>query len=478
VVLLACIYRSVAKPTLIHHDNAMYLQCAEMILEGKRPYVDFVDLNPPLVMFVSLPAAIVARLTGAPAAVCFNMFVIALLASSAWQIARLMRRAGTADAVPGEWPALVWVLASLVLLRSGDWGQREHLFVLLAGPAVVSAGLRVDGRLGQRERFALGLQLGLGALLKPHFMAVVALVELFHVRAAGIKRVLWSPYVAGLAVPGVAYAVYWLLCPAEVREAFFHRWVPMIRTGYAAYAHPLGATLVGFLGRKSTFALCLALAAVVALRSRLGAVRPLALLLVGVAGVSEVVAIQQRKGWSYHEIPFLIFGLTVAGIAALQLMRQRMSARVFARAATGLTIAIAGLVASTGTENPVMPAFAAAVRSHSRAGDAVLVLSSEVWPAYTALTVTDRRPGSRLLWLFPVPMLLSVGEKLDGPAFKQVATELLEDIDERHPRLVIVPTSNRIERPFIERYLRARLARDYVSAGPIDRDFELLELRR
>ncbi|MBK7838137.1 MAG: hypothetical protein IPJ49_10765 [Candidatus Obscuribacter sp.] len=44
-------------PYAISGDTAMYLQTGQFLLEGKLPYRDFQDLNPPLIMYVcALPA--------------------------------------------------------------------------------------------------------------------------------------------------------------------------------------------------------------------------------------------------------------------------------------------------------------------------------------------------------------------------------------------------------------------------------------
>jgi len=50
------------------------------------------------------------------------------------------------------------------------------------------------------------------------------------------------------------------------------------------------------------------------------------------------------------------------------------------------------------------------IERYSSRGGAVLVWSTGVSAAYPALTQLDRKPGSRYLWMFPLPMLL------DGPA--------------------------------------------------------------
>ena len=45
-------------------DCAIYLDCAQRILAGQLPYVDFWDPNPPLIMYLSVPPVLLAKYTG------------------------------------------------------------------------------------------------------------------------------------------------------------------------------------------------------------------------------------------------------------------------------------------------------------------------------------------------------------------------------------------------------------------------------
>jgi hypothetical protein len=70
-------------------------------------------------------------------------------------------------------------------------------------------------------------------------------------------------------------------------------------------------------------------------------------------------------------------------------------------------------------------------------GDRVLVATTSVWDPYPALTLQDRWPGSRYLWLFPIPMLEAV--EPDGGELEQAfVSELAEDIRERRPKLLLL----------------------------------------
>ena len=63
-------------PLSTNLGSAMYLQAGQMLLEGQMPYVDFVDINPPLIIYVSAIFAGLARLV--------NVHIITTFLLSVW----------------------------------------------------------------------------------------------------------------------------------------------------------------------------------------------------------------------------------------------------------------------------------------------------------------------------------------------------------------------------------------------------------
>ena len=55
--------------------SALYLQAGELLLEGQMPYVDFVDVNPPLIIYFSALWAGAAKLLGAHPIPIFSLGV-------------------------------------------------------------------------------------------------------------------------------------------------------------------------------------------------------------------------------------------------------------------------------------------------------------------------------------------------------------------------------------------------------------------
>ena len=117
---------------LINRDCAMYLQCAQLMAAGQVPYVDFVEINPPWIMYAMLPVVWVARGLAVPVVPVFQFAVAALITLSWLELRWLLGRSAMA-LMPAETGTLsiAWLAASIIVWRYGDLGQREHLFMLL-----------------------------------------------------------------------------------------------------------------------------------------------------------------------------------------------------------------------------------------------------------------------------------------------------------------------------------------------------------
>ena len=51
-------------PLAISPDQALYLESGKLILQGRVPYLDFFDLNLPLIMYLNVIPVVVANLPG------------------------------------------------------------------------------------------------------------------------------------------------------------------------------------------------------------------------------------------------------------------------------------------------------------------------------------------------------------------------------------------------------------------------------
>jgi len=61
----------------INYDCAYYLLCAGLLVDGKTPITDFVDILPPIIFYLSLPSYWLSQLINLPVSNCFTIITTA-----------------------------------------------------------------------------------------------------------------------------------------------------------------------------------------------------------------------------------------------------------------------------------------------------------------------------------------------------------------------------------------------------------------
>lgn len=414
--------------------SALYLQAGELLLEGQTPYVDFVDVNPPLIIYFSTLWVGAAKLFGANPIPIFSLGVWFLSVLSVLATRESLRAAFAPDeSYHADLLAIVFALGLFwVLMPTKGVGEREHLFMIAFLPYLAIRFRRWEnGFLSIPLAVVAGLLAGIAACLKPQFLAIVVAPELYWMVTRRRVRPLFAPEAFALATAVVGYAVHFLLLPDAMRTEFFGRWVPLIIERYWVFKNPL-ATVVRENGLWVGIGLCMA-AAVFLLRPRqAGVAWQFARVLAVVALTGLVLLFAQQTGWAYHAIPaqfaFLgMIGLLLAEMAhalgfttlratfitalnvslgAVLLAMTVLSGAFVIRAWSGAPLA--GIVASSW--------FAREIVENTAPRDHVLFVSTGPIHAYPLLTQIDRRPGSKFLWLFQIPMLYANIGRLSGEA--------------------------------------------------------------
>ena len=454
-------------PLRINHDCALYLQAAELLLDGAMPYRDFVDTNPPLVIYLSVPVAALARLIGASPIPVFQGLMTLLLAITGVELYALLRqsrfRAGQRGVV-----LLAWVAAFMVVDWRNEIGQREHLFILLYLPYLfLRVGrCRVGGTVGWFA-VVLGIQAGLGVSLKPHFLAVALVVEAVLLASSRRWRELIRPECIAATCVVAAYMAHWLFVPAAMREAFFGRWLPMIYHGYGVYNVSLPETLQTI--SHAPIALAGLVAAVggawliVCRRTRL---HDHLLALSTMTGLGCLLTIVQRKGWDYHRIPLETAGLLCCAllvIAVARMLPQQPNLRGRYAPTAAFIVGCLFLVflgvsrlfgwnASADSEPQSFAVLREIVELHTEPGDRVLFAATSVRPAFPMLLQMNRKPGSRYLCCFPIAIFyggrasadtVSPYRRYDDAPVeeRQFLDELAADVDNLRPQLIVIQNS-------------------------------------
>src|ERR1700733_1000339 len=166
--------------SMLHHDPAWLIHGTEVFLSGGKLYRDVFELNPPLIFYLTVPPVWLANRLHVFDVSVFIIHVFFLISISLSSIWALLRR----DASLSPLVRNGFVLASAVTLAiypAGNFGQREHLMLVLSLPylfLIASRSRRID--CSRSLATIIGTLAALGFALKPHFLIVPATVELYH----------------------------------------------------------------------------------------------------------------------------------------------------------------------------------------------------------------------------------------------------------------------------------------------------------
>ena len=301
-------------PMPVNHDAAWIILGAERILQGGAFGRDVIDVNPPLAWWITALPVAIAKAVGADPGTTFKLFVLALAALSVTLSRHLLVAAGLGG---GELAALTGVTAALTCLAPGyDFGQREHLMVLLALPWLHLSIIRFDGAPARPTIVvASGLLAGIGICLKPFFLAIPLAIELTLLLVRRKPFLVFRPENLIIGGLGLAYVMAaYLTAPA-----YFSDILPAVMANYDAYDSGWGTTLRHMAIVLGPVGLGLLLAGLAPRRDAPGT--PAIVFLSAAAG-AFLAALAQKKGWPYHLYPALVFAALALSVLVIGLYRS------------------------------------------------------------------------------------------------------------------------------------------------------------
>jgi hypothetical protein len=214
-------------------DVASTLAVSHRLLEGGRLYRDVVEYAPPLIFLLGMPIEAVSSATGWPewplvAGVGIGLTIIALALSR-----RLLQPERLTVTV------LVGALVMLLVSPARDFGQAEHLAMILLLPYVLLCARLADGDDGAEPsrgiRAAIGLLACACVALKPIFLIVYAALAAYVAWSRRSVRPLRAVEHRVMAVGIVAYVLAILVFTPD----YVRRVLPMAYLQHWTYGDPI-----------------------------------------------------------------------------------------------------------------------------------------------------------------------------------------------------------------------------------------------
>lgn len=163
----------------LNYDASWLMHAAERMLAGGTYSRDFFETNPPLILYLSLPPVILSKMFAFKLALLFRAYIFLLASFSLVLCYGLLGSLFRSESSPRLAVTFFITLGVVFLiLPCFDFGQRDHLLVILTLPYFLLAACRLQGENFPRSvAFGVGVMAGLGFAIKPHFLLTPLLIE-------------------------------------------------------------------------------------------------------------------------------------------------------------------------------------------------------------------------------------------------------------------------------------------------------------
>ncbi|HEY9757414.1 MAG TPA: hypothetical protein V6C97_19760 [Oculatellaceae cyanobacterium] len=477
------------RPLSVNFVSAAYLQYAQLVHSGSTLYLDIYDINLPLITYLHEAAVLLSDKLNLHVVVAFKLFLGVLSLISFLLCAAVLRRQLSSP----QWTYAVVLLicSSLMGFAVGDlFGHSEHLFVLMFLPFFL---LRWQRWSEMRQHNAMlgivcGVLAAVGLFTKIYFLLIPIITELYWFNRSKRFRGFLTSEMIACKIVYVLCALQILLLPSPARDVYFKNILPVAIQGYAAFNQGL-LRAVSMQDYPLMIVMTLIFSACVFfLRRTFDLLVPLALWMLA----AYLAFVLQMKCWTYQTLP-LLAGLVLTGAMigvaqGKELLRAILSRTrykyileqtlgdVDEKSALGLLICSCSVALFFGVKFVPQAAYAlticqrqpaenrcaslksemekladeheeaALLAEYSAPGDKVLFLNTALYPAYPAMTLMNRLPGSKYQHQQVIAFLeylkrnttdagkLAKLQEQENAVFQ----EILQDVQTNKPRMILI----------------------------------------
>ncbi len=378
-----------------NHDSGVILDTSRRLLEGEKLYKDIPEVNPPLIFFIGSAIVTLAQITGFHEILVWRLCYLLAITLVVLFAGRLMQKIGW-NFEQRRCQGFFWSLIALFLCFPGrDFSQREHLAAVFFLPYVLICSARADEKVvGKKSALISGFIAGLAFSLKPFFLLIFCLVEIYMWGALRKNGQSWIRLENSIFMAISGSFLLWLTLGTP-----YLQFLRFIQPHYAAYNSHISDLFVNF--DLLPFLLVSFLHGVFEPPEDEGHLRQLFFLTALGFTVSYLV---QMKGFSYHSLPakiysWLLFSLIVLDWASLKAHSEKIIRSIASQVSINFLIFIVVFIILSGAQvhyyvNEELDDFIQQMRELGE-GRRVHLLTFSVGPAFPTLTYCSLKTTQR-----------------------------------------------------------------------------------
>lgn len=283
---------------LLNSDVSWLLHAAQLMLHGGTYATQFLETNPPLILYLYLPIVALKEYCHLNIIMALRVYLFFLSIGSLWLCAHYLK---TLFANREEIRSLLLTFLAVIylMLPLSDFGQREQLTMILISPYLFLLAARITNKDAQYA-WLTGILAALGFCLKPFFLLVYALNEIYFILRARSLATLVRAETAAIILTtcfylGVIYFIH-------------HDYLTVILPLIAPYYYSIYADKLSHMLLQPT-SIFIYVTSLFYLTQHKSIARDLGnILILNMTGF-WLIYIFQRTDWYYHELPCLGYAL-------------------------------------------------------------------------------------------------------------------------------------------------------------------------
>lgn len=175
-------------------DVSWLMEVSRRLLAGGSYANNFFENNPPLILYLYLPPVLLAKIPGISLSFALKAYISLIAFTSLTLCYQQLKSC---------WPkgqenslAIFWLMLAVIymVMPIYEFGQREHLFFMLAMPYALLMTNRLYGHtISNHTSISIGLIAGIGFMIKPYFLFPFILMEFYYFIKVRYVRLVFRP---------------------------------------------------------------------------------------------------------------------------------------------------------------------------------------------------------------------------------------------------------------------------------------------
>lgn len=424
---------------LLNWDVSWLLHTAKCLMAGGHYGKEFFEINPPMILYLYFPVLLIERGVGLSLAEALLLYVFLLSAVSLAMCHAMLERLFS-DFQQLTVRGLTVILAlSFLVLPAYEFGQRENLLVILVMPYVVLMALRAQGKTVPASLgFLVGVMAGCGFSIKPCYLVIPVLIELYYVQ--NMRQRFCLARIEIMAMAGII--ILYLL---SILIWHFDYLVLVVPVAMRVYSSVFDSDWAYIMLQP---AIVFSLAAVILYFIQYKSVREIKLdtiLFITLAGCL-IACFYQGKIWYYHLLPAFSVALLLMALSLSSLCTRINSQKtgmvlfsLFAALAISVPVYVVFCAIAWGVEHKRQLSGLVVWLQKNASGHSVRFFeSAPSWSSYAVIDSTHAIPSS---WMPVVGWIPATLKRHDAQAEKDnqfFMAKMTEDFIENKPEFVFV----------------------------------------